>query len=107
MAALKVFKQIGQMVDSDFLAMEVLPILWSFSLGPLLDLEQFQSFMNLIKSLSSRIEREHTRKLQELSSSNGGAAARAGSSLRMGPCCGCAPSLGGTVPAHTGHARHS
>jgi len=72
MAALKVFRQIGQVVDSDFLAMEALPILWSFSLGPLLDLEQFQEFMTLIKSLSSRIEREHTRKLQELSSSNGG-----------------------------------
>ncbi|THX05191.1 kinase-like protein [Aureobasidium pullulans] len=78
MAALKVFRQIGQVVDSDFLAMEALPILWSFSLGPLLDLEQFQEFMTLIKSLSSRIEREHTRKLQELSSSNGGGSTRSG-----------------------------
>ncbi|KAI4800918.1 kinase-like protein, partial [Aureobasidium sp. EXF-8845] len=78
MAALKVFRQIGQVVDSDFLAMEALPILWSFSLGPLLDLEQFQAFMTLIKSLSSRIEREHTRKLQELGSSNGAGATRSG-----------------------------
>jgi SCY1-like protein 2 len=58
--------------------MEALPILWSFSLGPLLDLEQFQAFMTLIKSLSSRIEREHTRKLQELGSSNGAGATRSG-----------------------------
>ncbi|KAH0100806.1 kinase-like protein, partial [Aureobasidium melanogenum] len=78
MAALKVFRQIGQVVDSDFLAIEALPILWSFSLGPLLDLEQFQAFMTLIKSLSSRIEREHTRKLQELGSSNGTGSARSG-----------------------------
>ncbi|KAH0368854.1 kinase-like protein, partial [Aureobasidium melanogenum] len=78
MAALKVFRQIGQVVDSDFLAIEALPILWSFSLGPLLDLEQFQAFMTLIKSLSSRIEREHTRKLQELGSSNGAGSARSG-----------------------------
>jgi SCY1-like protein 2 len=78
MAALKVFKQIGQVVDSDFLAMEALPVLWSFSLGPLLDLEQFQAFMTLIKSLSSRIEREHTRKLQELGSSNGTGSTRSG-----------------------------
>jgi SCY1-like protein 2 len=78
MAALKVFRQIGQVLDSDFLAMEALPILWSFSLGPLLDLEQFQAFMTLIKSLSSRIEREHTRKLQELGSSNGAGSTRSG-----------------------------
>ncbi|KAI4722327.1 kinase-like protein [Aureobasidium sp. EXF-10727] len=78
MAALKVFRQIGQVVDSDFLAMEALPILWSFSLGPLLDLEQFQAFMTLIKTLSSRIEREHTRKLQELGSSNGAGSTRSG-----------------------------
>jgi SCY1-like protein 2 len=78
MAALKVFRQIGQVVDSEFLAMEALPILWSFSLGPLLDLEQFQAFMTLIKSLSSRIEREHTRKLQELGSSNGAGSTRSG-----------------------------
>ncbi|CAD0107182.1 unnamed protein product [Aureobasidium uvarum] len=72
-------KEPGVMVvDSDFLAMEALPILWSFSLGPLLDLEQFQAFMTLIKNLSSRIEREHTRKLQELGSSNGAGSARLG-----------------------------
>ena len=58
--------------------MEALPILWSFSLGPLLDLEQFQAFMTLIKALSSRIEREHTRKLQELGSSNGTGSTRSG-----------------------------
>lgn len=58
--------------------MEALPILWRFALGPLLSLEQFQAFMTLIKSLSSRIEHEHTRKLQELSSSNGGTSTRSG-----------------------------
>ncbi|KAF7595420.1 hypothetical protein BBP40_006042 [Aspergillus hancockii] len=68
MAALAVFRQIGSVADIDFLALEVLPILWSFSLGPLLDPRQFGDFMTLIKSLSSRIEREQTKKLQELSS---------------------------------------
>ena len=71
MAALAVFKQVGKLADADFLAMEALPILWSFSLGPLLNLQQFQEFMDLIKKLSSRIEAEQTRKLRELSSSNG------------------------------------
>jgi len=66
MAALKVFRQVGQVADVDFLAIEVMPILWSFALGPLLDLTQFQAYMDVIKSLSAKIEREQTRKLQEL-----------------------------------------
>lgn len=70
MAALAVFKEIGKIIDADFLAMDVLPMLWSFSLGPLLNLQQFQEFMALIKSLSSKIEQEQTRKLRDLSSSN-------------------------------------
>ena len=68
MAALKVFRQVGKVADTDFLALEILPILWSFSLGPLLNLEQFNDFMALIKSLSTKIEKEQARKLQELSS---------------------------------------
>ncbi|KAK3696568.1 Protein kinase domain-containing protein ppk32 [Vermiconidia calcicola] len=66
MAALQVFKQVGGIADSDFLAMEVLPVLWSMSLGPLLNLEQFQEFMKLIKGLGSRIEREQIKKLREM-----------------------------------------
>jgi SCY1-like protein 2 len=66
MAALDVFKAISSQVDSDFLAMDVLPILWQFSLGPLLNLPQFQAYMTLIKSMSVRVENEQTRKLQEL-----------------------------------------
>jgi SCY1-like protein 2 len=85
MAALRVFKQVGEVADTDFLAMEVLPMLWTFSLGPLLNLQQFQAFMSLVKTLSGRIEREQTRKLQEMGSSSSGnamgtraAAARSG-----------------------------
>ncbi|SMQ46445.1 unnamed protein product [Zymoseptoria tritici ST99CH_3D7] len=76
MAALKVFRQVGEVADSDFLAIDVLPILWSMSLGPLLNLQQFQAFMTLIKSLSGRIEREQTRKLQEMSSGHGSSSTR-------------------------------
>ena len=68
MAALAVFRQVGQIADSDYLAIEILPILWTFSLGPLLNLEQFTGFMDLIKTISSRIEQEQSRKLRELSS---------------------------------------
>lgn len=69
-ACLNVFRQIGNVAENDFIALEVLPILWNFSLGPLLNVQQFSSFMELIKSLSSRIENEHMKKLQELGSSN-------------------------------------
>jgi SCY1-like protein 2 len=40
MAALSVFREVGKIADIDFTAIEVLPILWSFSLGPLLNLQQ-------------------------------------------------------------------
>ena len=70
MAALAVFKQVSVIADAEFLAMEALPILWSFSLGPLLNLQQFQAFMELIKKISTRIETEQIRKLRDLSSSN-------------------------------------
>ena len=69
-AALAVFKQVGKIADSDFLAIDVLPILWSFSLGPLLNLQQFQEFMDLIRTISSKIEQEQTRKLRDLTSNS-------------------------------------
>ena len=70
-AALNVCRVVGQVADADFVAMDILPTLWHMSLGPLLNLEQFRQFMDLIKSLSARVEEEQTRKLQELGQSNG------------------------------------
>ncbi|KFY12542.1 hypothetical protein V492_03815 [Pseudogymnoascus sp. VKM F-4246] len=72
LAALKVLQQVSSEADTEFIAMEILPILWTMSLGPLLDLKQFQAFIDLIKSLSTKVEHEHTKKLQELSGSNTG-----------------------------------
>ena len=66
-AALRVLRVVGEVADADFVAMDILPILWNMSLGPLLNLKQFQSFMELIKTLSRRVEDEQTKKLQELS----------------------------------------
>lgn len=76
-AALNVLRIVGQVADADFVAMEILPVLWSMSLGPLLDLKQFQTFMELIKNLSTRVEDEQTRKLQELSGSGNATTAAA------------------------------
>ncbi|KAF2996607.1 hypothetical protein E8E13_001079 [Curvularia kusanoi] len=76
MAAHDVFKAIAPQVDGDFLALDILPILWQFSLGPLLNLPQFQAYMNLIKSTSARVEQEQTRKLQELGANSTSATTR-------------------------------
>ncbi|KAK3945572.1 kinase-like domain-containing protein [Diplogelasinospora grovesii] len=72
MAALSVLRVVGQVADADFVAMDILPVLWSMSLGPLLNLTQFRSFMDLIKILGGRVEDEQVKKLQEL---NGGSTA--------------------------------
>lgn len=69
MAGLKVLRQIGRVADIEFVALEVMPILWAFSLGPLLDLSQFRAFVEVINSLSAKVEQEQARKLGELSSS--------------------------------------
>ncbi|KAK1776763.1 kinase-like domain-containing protein [Copromyces sp. CBS 386.78] len=69
-AALNVLRIVGKVADAEFVAMDILPILWAMSLTPLLDLKQFQSFMDLIKSLSKRVEDEQSRKLQELNGGN-------------------------------------
>ncbi|KAL8904456.1 MAG: hypothetical protein Q9207_003254 [Kuettlingeria erythrocarpa] len=82
MAALAVFRQVGKVADIEFQATECLPILWGFSLGPLLNLTQFQEYMALIKSLSSRIEHEQMRKLRQLSS--GSNATRSNDLMNMG-----------------------
>ncbi|PHH76179.1 hypothetical protein CDD80_1734 [Ophiocordyceps camponoti-rufipedis] len=73
-AALNVLRIVGQVADAEFVAMEILPLLWGMSLGPLLDLKQFQAFMELIKTLSRRVEEEQTRKLQETSLASNGPA---------------------------------
>lgn len=94
MAALGVFKQVGKIADADFLAFEVLPLLWSFSLGPLLNLEQFEQFMGVIKGLSSKIEQEQTRKLRELSSNTDGISAASRSTDLMGDSAGTTSNRG-------------
>ncbi|KAI6251617.1 hypothetical protein MCOR29_008438 [Pyricularia oryzae] len=74
-AALNVLRVVGKIADAEFVAMEILPILWNMSLGPLLDLKQFQTFMELIKSLSKRVEDEQIKKLQELAGTTNGSTA--------------------------------
>lgn len=70
MAALRVFQQVARVGDIDFLATEVMPIMWTFALGPLLDLSQFKSYMEVIQALTQKIQREQIKKLQELATIN-------------------------------------
>lgn len=89
MEALNVLKVVGDYADPEFIAMDILPILWSMSLGPLLNLKQFQTFMDLIKSLSRKVEDEQTKKLQELSGvSNGSTAGPADDFMSFGGISG-------------------
>lgn len=75
MEGLNVLRVVGDYADPEFIAMDILPVLWHMSLGPLLNLKQFQTFMELIKSLSRKVEDEQTKKLQELSGVTNGSAA--------------------------------
>lgn len=95
MAALRVLRVVGQVADAEFVAMEILPILWSMSLGPLLNLKQFQAFMELIKHLSSRVEEEQTKKLQELAVGRPGSPAK-DDIMSFGPVSGASLSANGT-----------
>lgn len=64
MATLNVHEAMGAKVDRESVAELVLPQLWSMSMGPLLSVDQFQRFMAVIKTLGSRVEREHVEHLR-------------------------------------------
>lgn len=97
MAALNVLQVVGKVADADFVAMDILPILWSMSLGPLLDLKQFQAFIELIKTLSSRVEEEQTKKLQELSGGNANSSGLKDDFMSFGPVAGLSLDANGTT----------
>lgn len=96
-AALNVLQVVGKVADADFVAMDILPVLWSMSLGPLLDLKQFQRFMDLIKTLSSRVEEEQTKKLQELAGGSANNSAIKDDFMSFGPVSGSSLDANGTT----------
>jgi len=97
MAALNVLQVVGKVADADVVASEVLSLLWSISLGPLLDLKQFQAFMDLIKRLSSRVEEEQTRKLQDLACGNTASSAAKDDFMSLGPVANSSLEPNGTT----------
>ncbi|KIL69577.1 hypothetical protein M378DRAFT_683459 [Amanita muscaria Koide BX008] len=65
MATLYVQEAMGFKVDREAVANHVLPQLWSMSMGPLLNVEQFHRFMSIIRKLSERVEKEHDQFLRD------------------------------------------
>ncbi|QRV75342.1 SCY1-like protein 2 [Ceratobasidium sp. AG-Ba] len=65
MATLDVHEKMGMKVDREAVATLVLPQLWAMSVGPLLNITQFQRFMTVIRALSERIEKEHAQHLRD------------------------------------------
>lgn len=65
MATLSVQEAMGFKVDREAVATLVLPQLWIMSIGPLLNVEQFQRFMSVIRRLSERVEKEHDQYLRD------------------------------------------
>ncbi|KAJ7197216.1 kinase-like domain-containing protein [Mycena pura] len=65
MATLNVQEAMGLKVDREAVATLVLPQLWAMSMGPLLNLDQFQRFMAVIRKLGERVEEEHKQFLRD------------------------------------------
>ncbi|KAG5651283.1 hypothetical protein H0H81_009226 [Sphagnurus paluster] len=65
MATLSVQEAMGFKVDREAVATLVLPQLWAMSIGPLLNVDQFQRFMLVIKKLGDRVQKEHDQFLRD------------------------------------------
>ncbi|EJD53253.1 kinase-like protein [Auricularia subglabra TFB-10046 SS5] len=65
LATLDVQEAMGLKVDREAVATLVLPQLWTMSIGPLLNVEQFARFMRVIRTLADRVEKEHTQFLKD------------------------------------------
>lgn len=65
-ASLAVYEEMGKVLDKEGIAEHILPQLWSMSMGPLLNLEQFKRFMKVIHDLGNLVEQQHSQHLQEL-----------------------------------------
>ncbi|OCH95578.1 kinase-like protein [Obba rivulosa] len=65
MATLAVQEAMGLKVDREAVATLVLPQLWAMSMGPLLTIGQFKRFMQVIRTLGDRVEKEHDQYLRD------------------------------------------
>ncbi|KAF9471177.1 kinase-like protein [Pholiota conissans] len=103
MATLSVQEAMGFKVDREAVATLVLPQLWVMSIGPLLSVGQFQRFMQVIKRLGDRVEKEHDQFLRDSQrlEDRSGLSAESSSSINRGPSNMDFECLVGTASAAT------
>lgn len=65
-ATLAVHEAMAGKVDRETLATAIIPQLWVMSMGPMLNAEQFGRFMNAVKEMSGRVEKEHAAHLKDV-----------------------------------------
>lgn len=66
MGALNVYSKVIHIVDIEVLARVIVPQLLSMSMESMLNLNQFRAFIDEIKSLLDRIEKEHGKRLSQV-----------------------------------------
>lgn len=66
MGALSVYSKVINIVDIEVLARVIVPQLLSMSMESMLNLAQFRAFMDQIKMLLDRIEKEHAKRLSRV-----------------------------------------
>ncbi|KAJ3340574.1 hypothetical protein HDU83_007011 [Entophlyctis luteolus] len=64
-AILAVYDEIAKHVEREVIAREILPEIWRMSVDRGLNVKQFKKFMGVIRSLTDRIEEQHTKYLQD------------------------------------------
>ncbi|CAO1613037.1 unnamed protein product [Parajaminaea phylloscopi] len=65
-ATLAVHEALSTKVDRDTLAIHIIPQLWSMSMGPLLNAEQFEKFMKATREMGEKVAKEHLAHLKEV-----------------------------------------
>lgn len=65
-ATLAVYEAMSKKVDRETLGSALIPQLWTMSMGPLLNADQFARFMKAVKEMSARVETEHLQHLKEV-----------------------------------------
>ncbi len=65
-ATLAVYEAMAKKVDRETLGSAIIPQLWTMSMGPLLNADQFARFMRAVKEMGTRVETEHLAHLREV-----------------------------------------
>ncbi|KAJ3329806.1 SCY1-like protein 2 [Blyttiomyces sp. JEL0837] len=70
-AILAVYEELAKNLDKEVIATDILPELWKMALDQMLNVTQFKKFMKVIHDLTTRVEEQHLKVLQELKAVEG------------------------------------